>query len=103
MTKEKDKGWPCVDAFAYDVKKNLDRNDWKGGWRRMSTARLLGLLLEEMRELAIEVETGNPDYATCKRIQSEAADIGAVAMMLHDMAGRKVDKILRSMPPAAKP
>lgn len=74
----------AVDTFSQAIKDTLDRpkNFAKGGWTESTKAYLLGLLDREVEELREAIEQGDAEH-----IASEAADVGACATMIFDMAG----------------
>lgn len=62
---------------------NDPRNIEKGDWKHMQRGELLSALIHEVGELTEEVSDTIPDY---ERVRAEAADVGALAMMLADQA-----------------
>lgn len=81
---------PEVARFALAMERELQANDFKGGWRGLSIGRLQEMLAEERRELdyALYVlinEGLNPEETTgLKSVVSEAADVANIAMFITD-------------------
>lgn len=70
--------------FAQDVERKLRENDARKGdlgWRDLSIRTLLDMLADEVNELRRAIDNGD-GLAT----EREACDVGAVAMMVHDLA-----------------
>lgn len=79
---------PEVRNFAHLIEDALRRNDSKGGWRNSDTPVLwlTTKLFEEGGELA-RLFVQRPGIDAWKKIQDEAGDVGAVAMMIVDVVG----------------
>lgn len=78
----------CVSRFARAIESELRAHDndpgrSRHGWRRATLQRLFARLVEEVGEVGMAVESGS----TVGEVMSEAADVGAFAMMLWDVAG----------------
>ena len=77
---------PSVKTFAYLMEKELTRNDWKGGWEKDSAESLFIRLVEEVGELARDLDRGKNSVGEC-------ADIANFAMMISEkLLKRKVEK-----------
>ena len=77
---------PSVLAFALDVEAALGRNEHKTCWSTVPLDDLDALLALETAELSNELPDAERVGSRYPRIASEAADVGAVAMMIHDRA-----------------
>ncbi len=77
---------PEVLAFALAIEDRLRANDHKGGWQDESVHYLVGRMRQEFLEVEHELWPlgGACDAA---KVRHEAADIGAFAMMIADVAG----------------
>jgi NTP pyrophosphatase (non-canonical NTP hydrolase) len=73
---------PAVQRFALAIEAAMARNEHKPDWHDEGHGAILAKLDEEVAEVHQEL-TRPHDPA---RIQSEAADVGAVVCMLWDMA-----------------
>lgn len=71
-----------VMKFANAMEKELKENDYKGGWKDCNLVFLADKLYEEVQELIYEAGRDSK-----KRILSEAADVGNIAMMIADING----------------
>jgi hypothetical protein len=65
--------------FAETMEQKLLWNDHKGGWASMDIHWLLGKLKEEVHELEGAIYQLGPT-----EIRYECADVGNIAMMIHD-------------------
>jgi hypothetical protein len=85
--------------FAEQMEMALRRNDHKGGWHEMSPASLVKRVGQELKELREASENCGPPNCGCREagcpharifapseqdVVSEAADVGAMAMMVAD-------------------
>jgi len=70
---------PVVAWFADQIEAALQRNDGKPHWGDQTTMHLVDKLREEADELIEALFSNNP-----VRIQEEAADLSAIALMLAD-------------------
>ena len=71
------------------VERELQENDHKGGWEVSDIGKIQGHLWIEMRELedALILWQMEPSQENRDRIEHEAADVQAMAMMVADLAG----------------
>ena len=72
---------PALLSFAHLMESQLQRNDYKGGWRVESLQFLFARLTEESYELQASI--ANKDSADT--IRREAADVANFAMMIADV------------------
>ena len=77
---------PEVLRFAAKMESVLRKNDWKGGWQRMTTKDSLSRLYEELRELNAAAKTGPPEL-----IVKEAVDVANFAMFIAENLGGEID------------
>ncbi|RLG71285.1 MAG: hypothetical protein DRO04_00040 [Candidatus Iainarchaeum archaeon] len=77
----------AVRCFSFLMRKKLYANNHKGLWLDCSYRRLLSLLKDEVKEHAHAKENEPPD-----NIMLEAADVANFAMMIADLARRKIEE-----------
>jgi len=70
-----------VCEFAVLMEKQLQANEWKGGWQDSNSVALIVHLLEEVKELLQAVNGAAP----VAHVYKEAADVGNLAMMVADV------------------
>jgi NTP pyrophosphatase (non-canonical NTP hydrolase) len=70
--------------FIQEMEKKLEANDHKGGWENCTNGYLCNRLKEECVELFKEISYQGPN------IVNEAADVANIAMMIADIARKKI-------------
>lgn len=79
-------------AFAIDMERRLRENEYKAGWHHLDDAWFVIKLLEELGEIANMLVGGNRDEYHLEDLINETADVGNIAMMLHDWAVRTAER-----------
>ena len=74
---------PTLQAYLNVMREKLAENEHKGHWRDEDVDFLLDRVAEELRELRLAVWLGEGPRAVAR----EAADVGAIAMMVADVLG----------------
>lgn len=85
---------PVVKWFAEMMELNLKSNDHKGGWLSDSSKALLKRLKEETKELGDVIK----NYTSFSQIIEEAADVANFAMMIADLAGKRIGQLKPEIP-----
>ena len=80
-----------VQWFAELMENKLRENDYKGGWDNENIYWLWERLRDESSELLAAIDATRDLYADPINIALEAADIANFAMMIADLARKKIE------------
>ncbi len=77
-----------VVRFAILMEEILEKNDWKGGWERMTLGDLTRRAGQELKELRRALKDKSSDLdEVARNVAKEAADVANFCMMIADNSG----------------